>query len=40
MTTKPENVAKQCSNCKEYKEVDNLYKNGSNCSECNNFKRR
>jgi len=40
MTTKPENVAKQCSNCKEYKEVDKFYKNGSNCRECNNFKRR
>jgi hypothetical protein len=40
-TTKPEIVAyKQCSYCKETKEIDKFYTRGLTCRECNNLKRR
>jgi hypothetical protein len=40
-TTKPKIVAyKQCSNCKETKEIEHFYTRGSICRECNNSKRR
>ena len=40
-TTKPESVAyKQCSKCKETKELDNFYTSGLTCRDCNNTRRR
>ena len=40
-STKPENVTyKICSICGEQKTINDFYKHGSICCNCNNFKRR
>ena len=40
-TTKPESVAyKQCSKCKETKELDHFYTSGITCRDCKNTQRR